>query len=61
MANVNMWISVTAFLHCIAQENDPDTGEEPKQNEKVVRIAAIFAPVLLRDVNEAGPVGKLEF
>ncbi|PBK73998.1 DNase I-like protein [Armillaria solidipes] len=60
-ANVNVWISVTAFLHYIAQENEPDTGEEPKQNEKAARIAAIFAPVLLRDVNEAGPVRKWEF
>ncbi|KAK0454454.1 DNase I-like protein [Armillaria borealis] len=60
-ANVNVWISVTAFLHYIAQENEPDTGEEPKQNEKAARIVAIFAPVLLRDVNEAGPVRKWEF
>ncbi|KAK0226427.1 DNase I-like protein [Armillaria fumosa] len=59
-ANVNVWISVTAFLHYIAQENDPDAGEEPKQNEKAARIAAIFAPVLLRDVAEAGPVRKWE-
>lgn len=59
-ANVNVWISVTAFLHYIAQENDPDVGEEPKQNEKAARIAAIFAPVLLRDVADAGPVRKWE-
>ncbi|KAK0212373.1 DNase I-like protein [Desarmillaria ectypa] len=63
-ANVNVWISVTAFLHYIAQEDDvkdPDAGEEPKQDEKAARIAAIFAPVLLRDVNEASPVRKWEF
>ncbi|KAK0195909.1 DNase I-like protein [Armillaria mellea] len=60
-ANVNVWISITAFLHYVAQENVPDASEEPKQNEKAARIAAIFAPVLLRDVNEAGPVRKWEF
>ncbi|KAK0459184.1 DNase I-like protein [Desarmillaria tabescens] len=63
-ANVNVWISVTAFLHYIAQEDDvkdPDAGEGPKQNEKAARIAAIFAPVLVRDVNETSPVRKWEF
>ncbi|KAK0486312.1 DNase I-like protein [Armillaria novae-zelandiae] len=52
-ANVNVWISVTAFLHYIAQENEPDASEEPpKQNEKAARIAAIFC--------SSGPVRKWE-
>ncbi|KAG7449826.1 DNase I-like protein [Guyanagaster necrorhizus] len=63
-ANVNVWISVTAFLHYIAREDgvkDADAGEEPKQNEKAARISAMFAPVLLRDISEASPVKKWEF
>ncbi|KAJ7766342.1 DNase I-like protein [Mycena maculata] len=52
---VNVWISVTAFLHFICQSSvDPDV--------RTKRIAGIFAPVLLRDpTNTVSPVGRRNF
>ncbi|KAJ7507015.1 DNase I-like protein [Mycena galericulata] len=54
-AAVNVWISVTAFLHFICQSSaDPDT--------RTKRIAGIFSPVLLRDpTNAVSPVGRRNF
>ncbi|KAJ7802539.1 DNase I-like protein [Mycena olivaceomarginata] len=52
---VNVWISVTAFLHFVCQSSaDPDA--------KTQKIAGLFAPVLLRDTsNLASPVGRRNF
>ncbi|KAF7349358.1 Inositol polyphosphate 5-phosphatase OCRL-1 [Mycena sanguinolenta] len=52
---VNVWISVTAFLHFVCQSSgDHDT--------KTTRISSLFAPVLLRDTaNLVSPVGRRKF
>ncbi|KAF8189113.1 Endonuclease/exonuclease/phosphatase [Mycena galopus ATCC 62051] len=52
---VNVWISVTAFLHYVCQSSvDHDA--------KTKRIASLFAPVLLRDrTNSVSPVGRRNF
>jgi len=45
-ASVNVWISVTAFLHYICQQCVPD-------EERIVRakaLAAVFAPTVFRDL-----------
>ncbi|KAJ3554943.1 hypothetical protein NM688_g2841 [Phlebia brevispora] len=55
-ASVNVWISVTSFLHFISQQGTME--------KKAERLAAIFAPVLLRDDFDAAPVspvGKRRF
>ncbi|TFK32280.1 Endonuclease/exonuclease/phosphatase [Crucibulum laeve] len=57
-AAVNVWISVTAFLHFICQSS--------KDTEHVEKIASVFAPVLLRDdplstVLPVSPAGKRKF
>ncbi|KAJ7111389.1 Endonuclease/exonuclease/phosphatase [Mycena epipterygia] len=54
-AAVNVWISVTAFLHFVCQSSaDPEA--------KTKRIAGVFAPVLLRDpANTVSPVGRRNF
>ncbi|KAJ7285002.1 DNase I-like protein [Mycena rebaudengoi] len=54
-AAVNVWISVTAFLHYVCQSStDPVT--------KTWKIAGIFAPILMRDgVNPVSPVGRRNF
>ncbi|KAJ7595016.1 DNase I-like protein [Mycena floridula] len=49
---VNVWISVTAYLHFLIQSSsEPDAKAE--------KLAAIFAPVLLRDDDTATPVSWL--
>ncbi|KAJ7059109.1 DNase I-like protein, partial [Mycena amicta] len=54
-AAVNVWISVTAFLHFVCQSSS-DT------DAKTQRVAALFAPVLLRDsANAVSPVGRRNF
>ncbi|KAJ7143655.1 DNase I-like protein [Mycena filopes] len=54
-AAVNVWISVTAFLHFVCQ-----ASKEPEV--KTQRIAAVFAPILLRDTaNVVSPVGRRNF
>ncbi|KAF8241111.1 DNase I-like protein [Tricholoma matsutake] len=57
--SVNVWISLTAFLHFICQ-----SSENP--SDKAERIATIFAPVLLRDDPESpdppvSPLGRRNF
>ncbi|KAJ7700407.1 Endonuclease/exonuclease/phosphatase [Mycena rosella] len=54
-AAVNVWISVTAFLHYVCQSSaEPET--------KTKEIASVFAPVLLRDAEHAvSPVGRRHF
>ncbi|KAK6974368.1 inositol polyphosphate 5-phosphatase OCRL-1 [Favolaschia claudopus] len=54
-AAVNVWISVTAFLHFICQSS-------PDSDTKTNKIAGLFAPVLLRDsANLYSPVGRRNF
>ncbi|KAJ7178211.1 DNase I-like protein [Mycena filopes] len=54
-AAVNVWISVTAFLHFACQ-----ASKEPEV--KTQRIAAVFAPILLRDTaGLVSPVGRRNF
>ncbi|KAF7329209.1 DNase I-like protein [Mycena kentingensis (nom. inval.)] len=54
-AAVNVWISVTAFLHYVCQSS---SDVEAKTN----RVAALFTPVLLRDTaNTVSPVGRRNF
>ncbi|KAF8065021.1 DNase I-like protein [Lyophyllum atratum] len=59
--SVNVWISVTAFLHFMCQS---PTVDQP--SDKAEKIATIFAPVLLRDdpyspLPPASPLGKRNF
>ncbi|KAF5384264.1 hypothetical protein D9615_003431 [Tricholomella constricta] len=61
LASVNVWISVTAFLHFICQSSSTN-----QPSEKALRIATIFAPVFLRDEVDSpfpavSPVGKRDF
>nr|GAT60061.1 DNase I-like protein [Mycena chlorophos] len=44
-AAVNVWISVTAFLHYVVQS----AGGEAENEARSLRVAGMFAPVLLRD------------
>ncbi|KAL5507754.1 hypothetical protein ACEPAH_5372 [Sanghuangporus vaninii] len=46
---LNVWISLTAFLHYVAQQRTSVDQEKPNENIKAVVLACIFAPVLLRD------------
>ncbi|KAJ7023466.1 DNase I-like protein [Mycena alexandri] len=52
---VNVWISVTAFLHFVCQSSaDPEV--------KTRKIAGVFTPILLRDAaNLVSPVGRRNF
>ncbi|KAI9567754.1 DNase I-like protein [Boletus coccyginus] len=67
--NINVWISLTAFLHYIAQQGgskDDSNPTGPKTAHKLERPASIFAPVLLRDdasgvYPRASPIGKHDF
>ncbi|KAJ7059102.1 hypothetical protein C8F01DRAFT_1254783 [Mycena amicta] len=53
-AAVNVWISVTAFLHFVCQSSKEE--EEEEEEAKTQRVAALFAPVLLRDsANASSP------
>ncbi|KAJ6493027.1 DNase I-like protein [Mycena sanguinolenta] len=52
---VNVWISVTAFLHFVCQSS-------ADHDSKTKRISRLFAPVLLRDIsNLVSPVGRRKF
>ncbi|TFK75551.1 DNase I-like protein [Pluteus cervinus] len=51
-ASVNVWISFTAFLHFVCQSSE-DT------DARVVQLAMIFAPILLRD-DDAYPVSPFK-
>ncbi|EJD01693.1 DNase I-like protein [Fomitiporia mediterranea MF3/22] len=62
--SVNVWISLTAFLHYLAQQIIP--GEENSGGgTKASLLACIFAPVLLRDEPDAAkrvsPLAKRRF
>ncbi|KAI0074264.1 DNase I-like protein [Panus rudis PR-1116 ss-1] len=58
--SVNVWISVTAFLHFISQQSQSDSHER-----HVKRLADTFAPVLLREdpssMSPLSPLGKRQF
>ncbi|KAJ3485089.1 hypothetical protein NLI96_g5200 [Meripilus lineatus] len=60
-ASVNVWISVTAFLHYICHRGTPNPG--PQRAE---RIAEVLTPVLMRDdprtaATPTSPIGKRRF
>lgn len=60
--SVNVWISLTAFLHYMSLQKLPSTN----QVGMAERLATIFAPVLLRDdamgaFPPASPIGKRKF
>jgi len=61
--SVNVWISVTAFLHFIAQQASPNDLESAEAKAK--RLASVFTPILLRDDptshTPVSPVGKRAF
>jgi len=58
-ASVNVWISVTAFLHYICQQCAPDE----MRVDRAKSLAAAFAPVVFRDLpgETISPVSKREF
>ncbi|KAF8558670.1 DNase I-like protein [Imleria badia] len=64
--SINVWISLTAFLHYIAQQGASKDDSNPTGPKSAHRLASIFAPVLLRDdptgvYPRASPVGKRHF
>ncbi|KIM82825.1 hypothetical protein PILCRDRAFT_457561 [Piloderma croceum F 1598] len=60
---VNVWISITAFVHFIGQQ--ASVGDSEASQGKAERLAAIFAPVFLRDDTSSyppiSPIGKRNF
>jgi len=58
-ASVNVWISVTAFLHYICQQCAPDEGRV----DRAKALAAVFAPVVFRDLpgESISPISKRDF
>ncbi|KAH7928356.1 DNase I-like protein [Leucogyrophana mollusca] len=66
-ASVNVWISLTAFLHYISQSHAPSSSGHVS-SRRAEKLAAIFAPVLLRDPDDVdtqdyvtSPIGKTDF
>ncbi|KAG8216106.1 hypothetical protein J3R82DRAFT_8109 [Butyriboletus roseoflavus] len=66
--NINVWISLTAFLHYVAQQDGSMDDSDQTGPGRAHRLgpAGIFAPVLLRDdptgvYPRASPVGKRDF
>jgi len=61
--SVNVWISITAFLHFIAQQ--PSVGDSKSSRSKAESLAATFAPVFLRDDTSSypsiSPIRKRDF
>ncbi|KAF9238067.1 DNase I-like protein [Melanogaster broomeanus] len=60
-----VWISLVAFLHYIAQQ-DSSKDSSPNVPSKALRLAMMFAPILLRDDPtgvhpKVSPVGKSDF
>lgn len=51
--SVNVWISITAFLHFISQQ--PLGGNSKSSTSKAGSLAVVFAPVLLRDDTASYP------
>ncbi|KAG2159338.1 DNase I-like protein [Suillus bovinus] len=63
--SVNVWISLTAFLHYISVQKI-SSQSSTNQAEMAERLATIFAPVLLRDDSSGlytpvSPIGKRNF
>ncbi|KAF8843428.1 DNase I-like protein [Paxillus ammoniavirescens] len=61
---INVWISLTAFLHYIAQQSSKD--HSPNTHRKAQKLAMILAPTLLRDDPtgvhpRVSPLGKIKF
>ncbi|KII91616.1 hypothetical protein PLICRDRAFT_514320 [Plicaturopsis crispa FD-325 SS-3] len=65
--SVNVWISVTAFLHFIVQQSERDVNpsEQDGGKSRAEQLAALFAPVLLREEGHSAtavsPVRKRAF
>ncbi|KIJ16415.1 hypothetical protein PAXINDRAFT_132353 [Paxillus involutus ATCC 200175] len=62
---INVWISLTAFLHYIAQQ-DSSKDHSPNSHRKAQKLAMILAPTLLRDDPtgvhpRVSPLGKSKF
>ncbi|KAG1752256.1 DNase I-like protein [Suillus lakei] len=63
--SVNVWISLTAFLHYMSLQKRP-SRPSMDQADMAERLATVFAPVLLRDDatglhTPVSPVGKQKF
>jgi len=64
--SINVWISLTACLHYLAQQRVSKDDTNPTGHKTAHSLASIFAPVLLRDdpagvYPRASPVGKRDF
>lgn len=65
--SVNVWISLTAFLHYISLQKPPSQSSTDQANMNMAeRLATVFAPVLLRDDSTGlhtpvSPIGKRKF
>ncbi|KDQ56675.1 hypothetical protein JAAARDRAFT_194649 [Jaapia argillacea MUCL 33604] len=67
--SINVWISVTAFLHFICQQPSTANADEGSRQrfQRAEFLSATFAPVLLREVEATtpslpvSPVGKRNF
>ncbi|KAG1769780.1 DNase I-like protein [Suillus occidentalis] len=63
--SVNVWISLTAFLHYMSLQKPPSQSSTD-QVDIAERLATVFAPVLLRDDSTGlhppvSPIGKRKF
>lgn len=63
--SVNVWISLTAFLHYMSLQKPPSQSST-NQVDMAERLATVFAPVLLRDDSTrlhtpVSPIGKRKF
>ncbi|KAG2754311.1 DNase I-like protein [Suillus brevipes Sb2] len=63
--SVNVWISLTAFLHYMSLQKPPSQSSTDRV-DMAERLATIFAPVLLRDDSTGlhtpvSPIGKRKF
>lgn len=66
-ASINVWISLTAFLHYVGQRLSA-SGKNGSQSirDQALRLAMLFAPILLRDdpsgeFPRVSPIGKRDF
>ncbi|KAH7915962.1 DNase I-like protein [Hygrophoropsis aurantiaca] len=64
--SVNIWVSLTAFLHYVVQSSPSSASHSPSRRAEI--LAAIFAPILLGDPKNVdlqsygiSPVGKANF
>ncbi|KIK38519.1 hypothetical protein CY34DRAFT_809249 [Suillus luteus UH-Slu-Lm8-n1] len=63
--SVNVWISLTAFLHYMSLQKPPSQSSTDRV-DMAERLATVFAPVLLRDDSTGlhtpvSPIGKRKF